>query len=1500
MGCYSLRCVGGVMKDQVLDRSIKASVGLSSSVSAFTGVSHLQMEWIQVFGVLECLLFCSGTLVTPSFSLAKNPSYLISVSEVLRCGVPTTISVSILSDYPITVTAELIHGNTSVAQTQSTVPAGSTRLLSLPPVFYDELSYWYPYQLHVKGFVGAAQVFSNSTAMVFSPKCMSIFIQTDKNNYQPGETVKFRVVSVTPDGKPYKGQLNLYIRDPKGNMIRQWLSVDGFLGVVSKELKLSQNPPLGPWKIIAGIHDVIQERSFIVDYYVLPRFEVKVNVPSVLLYEDTLTGTVTAKYFYGKPVSGLMSVTYIHVFNGLDRRYEHSETIDGSADITFDALSYKLTSDYAYSYYEGNGPSEYIDITVNVTEGVTGLTCNSSVRVSIVDKKYHLEFLQHPQIIKPSMTFTAQVKLSSYDQQALSAEEQSRSVQLAVTQHKFSPWTWMWNEKESLVPRMMNSTPMSTFSPMYDIPVQEIQLPVSADGVMSFQVQLSDSVSTLDIEARFEDTVQRLQLYKSYSSPSRSYIQLHRDSEPQVGQPLFLTLESNFNLTRFHYLVMSRGRVVDAGTVDSSSFSLNTDQSWTPLACVMVYYTLPDGEIVNDALQVTFTQVLRNTVSLSWSQDRAGPAESVSLSVSVSEPGSLVGILVVDKATMDSDKDNGITETKVLEEFMSYSTEMTHADYSSMKMGDPYSIFMMCGVTVLTDARLNQQRSQMFPAFPGEGQYVDQMAGVGYQEPRQRKDFPETWIWLDANMSNSASASFPVTVPDSLTSWVAFAIVMSENLGLGISAPAELTVFKEFFLSLNLPAFLIRGELLLLEVNLFNYMDEDLEVMVVVAESLAFEFVSPDNREFSMNNVRKVLVLSQNVTTLLFPIRATVPGEIPISVKATSIYSSDWVYKTVLVKPEGLEQSSTQTLFLEFPLNKNTVSRTMAFSFPADVVSGSQRATVSAVGDILGPSIGNLDTLIEMPYGCGEQNMIHFAPNIYVLEYLRSTKQAEEQTRIKAMSYMLEAYERQLSYQRLDGSFSAFGESDYSGSTWLSAFVLRCFLQAQAFISIDPVVMQRTAYWLSVHQDPDGSFREPGQVIHTELQGGLDGPVSLTAYVLIALLEDAEYKSTFEGSVSSALSFLKSRLSQGISSNYSLSLVTYALSLANSTRAPSALTQLLNRAIVVDGVPTWRSPGDISYSSWQPRSADIEISAYVLLSMYRLKLIDQGFILVKWLSQQRNHLGGYGSTQDTVMALHALSLYATINSGEFVDLTITVNGAPMFNIDRSNYLLQQSQDLPIDASDGIDIEVVAAGKGIALFQLTVFYNVMNLRRSLRRRDAHTDEAFHLDIDVMDNGEFSVNLHICYSLREDLGLSQTGMAILDVGLLTGFSLAPDGVQIDDTVRRIETPSGRVILYLNTVTIFEKCIEMSTIMDFKVADVQDAVTMIYDYYEPQRRTVRSYTSEIRQHMSVCSLCGSDCSQCGAQEWVTDGTPSISQHPLLALSLTTALIILLSIYN
>lgn len=82
--------------------------------------------------------------------------------------------------------------------------------------------------------------------------------------------------------------------------------------------------------------------------------------------------------------------------------------------------------------------------------------------------------------------------------------------------------------------------------------------------------------------------------------------------------------------------------------------------------------------------------------------------------------------------------------------------------------------------------------------------------------------------------------------------------------------------------------------------------------------------------------------------------------------------------------------------------------------------------------------------------------------------------------------------------------------------------MLRCFLQARPFIHIDAQVLHRAASWLGARQGADGRFEEPGRVIHTELQGGLDGPVSLTAYVVIALLEDDSIRVRDGGAVQSA------------------------------------------------------------------------------------------------------------------------------------------------------------------------------------------------------------------------------------------------------------------------------------------------------------------------------------------------------------------------------------------
>ena len=58
------------------------------------------------------------------------------------------------------------------------------------------------------------------------------------------------------------------------------------------------------------------------------------------------------------------------------------------------------------------------------------------------------------------------------------------------------------------------------------------------------------------------------------------------------------------------------------------------------------------------------------------------------------------------------------------------------------------------------------------------------------------------------------------------------------------------------------------------------------------------------------------------------------------------------------------------------------------------------------VGDVMGPSLSGLEKLLRLPTGCGEQNMIGFTPNIYVLQYLISTNQLTSEIESKAKEFM--------------------------------------------------------------------------------------------------------------------------------------------------------------------------------------------------------------------------------------------------------------------------------------------------------------------------------------------------------------------------------------------------------------------------------------------------------------------------------------------------------------
>lgn len=56
-------------------------------------------------------------------------------------------------------------------------------------------------------------------------------------------------------------------------------------------------------------------------------------------------------------------------------------------------------------------------------------------------------------------------------------------------------------------------------------------------------------------------------------------------------------------------------------------------------------------------------------------------------------------------------------------------------------------------------------------------------------------------------------------------------------------------------------------------------------------------------------------------------------------------------------------------------------------------------------GDMMGPFIDNLEGNMQMPTGCGEQNMITLIPSVFVAKYLISINRFSADTRQRVAKY---------------------------------------------------------------------------------------------------------------------------------------------------------------------------------------------------------------------------------------------------------------------------------------------------------------------------------------------------------------------------------------------------------------------------------------------------------------------------------------------------------------
>ncbi|KAG5319082.1 A2ML1 protein, partial [Acromyrmex heyeri] len=728
---------------------------------------------------------------------------------------------------------------------------------------------------------------------------------------------------------------------------------------------------------------------------------------------------------------------------------------------------------------------------------------------------------------------------------------------------------------------------------------------------------------------------------------------------------------------------------------------------------------------------------------------------------------------------------------------------------------------------------------------PEQG-YVDQAS----DQPPLRSYFPETWLWELVPTGKEGKVTVERTLPHTITDWIGYTACVSPTHGLGIAPPTTITGFQPFFLDYSLPYSVKRGEMLRMKVSLFNYMQHSLPVKIKLEDATGLDL-------HLSHAVASFCVKPRDSVVHEYILRPRVLGDVNITVSASIdsdyaepcgpevlVYTRDVIVKPILVLPEGFPVEMTKSAFICPKDFSDDSTITWNLDLPNDLVPESARAYVSLIGDILGPALENLDKLVRLPMGCGEQNMILFVPNIHVIGYLDASGIDNPELRAKAIKNMEKGYQRELIYRHPDGSYSAFGpESSEDGSSiWLTAFVIKSFAQAKNIIHIDERDLKISVKWMVKKQLENGCFPVIGRVFHKDMKGGLQdddtSSSALTAYILISLLESGVPLTA--SLINNALHCLEKGMENDGGTTYTAALSTYALTLLEHPKANNSMKLLMKRATRNNDLLWWEDKHKPSLG------LSIEMTAYAVLSLVKLggeTNMVEALKAVRWMSKQRNAEGGFTSTQDTVLGLEALTKYAAAMSSNTTDLSVLVTAGEVDQVYRmynDNRMVLTQIRLPVIPTI---VEIFAEGEGCVLVQSNIKYNVAHATGS---------EAFDLSVNAAPATwlDECSRQKITICTRYKMADGESNMALLEINMVSGY--VPDRTSLHSLledpatkVKRFEDDRGIVTIYFDKLINQKTCISFTVTRENIVDRLEPANVKLYDYYQQELTISSSYS-------------------------------------------------------
>ena len=1099
----------------------------------------------------------------------------------------------------------------------------------------------------------------NSVAWGGTEEDWTGYIFTERPVYRPGHTVHFKGLLRVRGGDGYEvpagRKVSVQIMDPEQKPVYQKTVTVSASGAIADDLTLPVTAALGNYFMQVKPTDAqfaFMSANFDVEDYRKPEYEVRVTPAKTRVLEgESVQAVIDARYFFGEPVSG-GKVKY-SVYRSLywfPLWYDPDDEMNGEEGDGGDNSDYagdQLTDQDGVLDADGK-----LTITVATKESDKGQDYVYRVEARVTDAanrevsgrygivatygSFALNVAPDRYVYEPGATARVTIQARDYDMHPVRTRVHVELIR----------YNWLRVER-----RADEKTISATDVDLDANGDAKTNLQIPRDGGeyrvhvtaktpegrdVSAQSYLWITGASWAREEGGRNTITIVPDKKTYKAGETATVVI---AGPPPGSAIYVTMEGR-DVTQ-HQLIRTTG--------STATFEFPVDAKYEPGATVSVT-SIKDGAQWNGTKYIRVPPVSHElNIKLATDKPQYLPGDTANYSMDVTDSsgkavsGAEVSLGVVDEAVYGVRPD---TTPNILTFFFGH-------EYNRVQTQSSLDYYF--------SGQAGKRKMQLAELRPRSR--LAQLKPERLVQPKVRKAFPDTAFWAPAVVTDGGGhAKANVAFPDSLTTWRATARGITAGTSVG-SATLKTVVRKNLILRLTTPRFLVRGDEITISALVHNYLTTAKTARVSL-DVQGLDVISGQTQD--------VTIPSRGEAKVDWRVRARLTTSATVTGKALTDEESDALEVTFPVNFAGVKMNSSKGGTIT-----GGSGAVFDMTFPALLEPGSRSLSVRVAPSMVGSLFGALEYLTSFPYGCVEQTMSSFLPDIVVKDVVRSLGLKTELDDAALQEKIAAGLERLYNFQHPDGGWG-WWETDDS-HPFMTAYVVAGLVQARnAGTTVKQAAINKGAQWLEKDLASD-----------TKLTA------DFRAYLVYSLIAAGKNEAN-------RLTELYGQ--RGTLTPYGMALLGLAMEGAKDARAGEVASALVNSVHQDDQEAWWEAKRDPMLDF--DIDASPEATAFVTRFLSHEKkdspLLPKAAL---WLVNHRNEGYWWSSTKQTAMVIYGLTDYLK-NSNELkpnLNVTVFVNDQPALTrkLDAASPLNQP--DLVLDESKlqaGVNrIRIVTSGQG---------------------------------------------------------------------------------------------------------------------------------------------------------------------------------------------------------